>query len=142
MKSSIVRTGIAAALLTAAVTVASAQTYKAEIPVAFRAGATQMLPGAYEITTLRSYGGTQVFGIKNLDHKTSVLVTAPWATDVLKTWKAAGKPVLAFECLQGNCSLSHLWNGSDAEMYGFPAPKMANGEAHASVVVVKLNAAD
>jgi hypothetical protein len=142
MKNSIVRSVFAAAVLTAAATGASAQTYNAEIPVAFRVGATQMLPGAYEITAVRSFGGSPVLNVKDLDHKRSVFLNAPSATDVLKAWKAAGKPVIAFECIQGSCSLSHMWNGSDPVMYLFPAHKTAAGEARASLVVVKLNAAD
>jgi hypothetical protein len=142
MKSSIVRSIIAAAALAVAVTSASAQTYKAEIPVGFRAGNTQMLPGAYDITIVRGFSGTQVFKLNDLDHNKSVLLVSPPESDVLKSWKAAGKPVIAFECLDGSCSLSRMWNGKDPTMYKFPTPKVGNGEARASIMVVKLNAAD
>ena len=53
MKSSTIRTMIAAAALAVAAGTASAQTYKAEIPVSFRAADKLMLPGSYEVKVNR-----------------------------------------------------------------------------------------
>ena len=140
MKSSTMRTMIAAAALALAVGTASAQTYKAEIPLSFRTADKLMLPGSYEVKVNRGYSGIPMVYIHNLDDNKQVVVSPTPGKDAPKAWRAAGKPVLAFECAEGHCALRTLWNGEDTSTYAFGGsigPRSDNKVAE--LLVVTLN---
>ena len=65
MKTTTTKLTIAAAFLALATGIASAQTLKADIPFAFRAGAKMMPAGEYTVDTLSSSVG--MVALKNYD---------------------------------------------------------------------------
>ena len=126
MKSSTIRLMIAAAALAVAAGTASAQTYKAEIPMAFRAAGKLMPPGSYEIRTSQD-AATQVLYIRNAQANSAVVLLAQVKTDAPKAWRQAGDPKLAFACAGDACALSRMWNGSDPFAYDFPSARKSFG---------------
>jgi hypothetical protein len=130
---------MAAAVLAVAAGSASAQSYKAEIPVAFRAGETQMAAGSYQITVMGQ--GSHYVKVLNSESGKSALLIPISGQDTPKVWRDAGKPVLAFECVAEHCKLSKMWNGTDSFSYRFYGPNLPNGEAR-SALVVKLTTGD
>lgn len=142
MKSSTMRLMIATAALAAVAGCASAQTYKAEIPVSFRAANTLMLPGSYEVRVAPGYSGIPQVFVRNLDDRKQVVMIAGNGGDVPKAWQSAGKPVFAFECVDGRCVLRNMWNGSDSSTYRFPGSITPHGESKVAEVIVSLHHAD
>jgi len=138
MKSSTMRLMIAAAALAVAAGSAFAQTYKAEIPVTFRANGTLMLPGSYEVNVSRGFSGITLVTVNNLDEHKRIFVKPTPGNDAPKAWKTAGKPVIGFECVEGRCVLRSLWNGSDVATYRFPGSITPRSDSRASLMVVKL----
>ncbi|HKE26473.1 MAG TPA: hypothetical protein VKB88_29165 [Bryobacteraceae bacterium] len=140
MKSSTMRMMIAAAALAVAAGVASAQTYKAEIPLAFRAGNKVMQPGAYDVRVSLGATGIASVTIQNRDANSTVLLVPTYGSDAPKRWREAGKPVFAFECAEGQCMLRTFWTGTDLPTYKFPghiAPKSDKEVAELLVTLVK-----
>jgi hypothetical protein len=132
MKNATMTMMIAAAALAVVAGSASAQTYKAEIPMTFKAGSVLMTPGSYRVDVNEM---SRVIRVANEDTgKTVALLPLPGG-DVPKTWRAAGKPVFAFTCAEGSCSLSRMWNGKDASDLRFSAPKSVHGENVAQLLV-------
>ncbi|MDR3702392.1 MAG: hypothetical protein P4L56_22280 [Candidatus Sulfopaludibacter sp.] len=127
MKSLTMRTMIAAAALVVAAGTASAQTYKAEIPMAFRAAGKLMTPGSYEIRVSRN-SATELLYVHNTGANNGVILVAQVKTDPPKEWRDARNPKLAFACIGGACTLSRMWNGSDSFAYSFPSPKAPAGD--------------
>ena len=138
-KSSTIRTLIAAAALAVAAGTASAQTYKAEIPLSFRAGEKLMAPGAYEIRMNLSGSGMNVTLIQNEDNGKAALLLPSRGKDAPKAWKAAGKPVIGFECLEDHCVLRTIWTGESAtyRLGGSITPKADREVAEVLVTLVK-----
>ena len=138
MKTLTTRFVIAVAALAVAAASASAQTYKADIPMAFRAGSELLRAGAYEVRLDRSYDGQPMLTIRSLSTtKRSVLIATP-GRDPAKSWKRDGHAVISFQCLGGQCALSELWTGSTAaSTYSFPGLKLrpADVERIASISV-------
>ena len=122
MKTTTMRTMIAAAALVVAAGTASAQTYKAEIPMAFHAANQLMAPGSYDIKVSNTGTGDRIF-VYNRTNNTAVAMLSTVKSDAPKQWRAAGDPKLAFECVNSVCRLGKLWNGSDPYLFAFPAPK-------------------
>ena len=140
MKSSTIRTMIAAVALAVAAGTASAQTYKAEIPVRFRAADSLMLPGPYEVTLQLGLAGIPMVYIHNLDDNKRVVVAAALGKDAPMAWRAAGKPMFAFECAEGQCALRTLWNGKNISTYAFSSSIGPRGDNKmAELLVVTLN---
>jgi len=135
MTNSTIRTIIAAAALTVAVTTASAQTYRAEVPLSFRAGDAKMLPGEYELK-LEINGASPKLFVRNLDTHTAVITLATFGEDAPKTWRSAGKPVLAFECTEGSCVLSKLYDGANTFSYAIPHRAVRSGETKLSLITL------
>jgi hypothetical protein len=127
MKSSTMRLMIAAAALVVAAGTASAQTYKAEIPMAFRAAGKLMTPGSYEIRVSRN-SATELVFVRNTDTHGGVILQAQVKADPPKEWLQAGNPKLAFACTGNACTLTRMWDGSDSYAYGFPTPKAPAGD--------------
>ncbi|HLK70276.1 MAG TPA: hypothetical protein VKU19_42895 [Bryobacteraceae bacterium] len=117
MKSSTTRWMIAAAALAVAAGSASAQTYKANIPMAFRAGNTVLAPGSYLIRSVKN--ATPTFSVFNLETRRSVLLVANANADAPKGWREGGDPKLSFICGGEACTLQTLWSGSDPFSYRF-----------------------
>jgi hypothetical protein len=140
MKSMMTRWMIAAAALAAVAGSAAAQTYKAEIPLSFHVGSKIMRPGEYRIYT-HGNGGGAVFTIYNVDTGTADGLSAARNGRVSKTWQA-GVPVLVFECVEGDCMLRELWNGSDGQAFLFPRPRGRSGEARIAVIPLTAVKAD
>ncbi|HEV2446450.1 MAG TPA: hypothetical protein VGS58_11030, partial [Candidatus Sulfopaludibacter sp.] len=109
---------IAAAVVGAAGS-AWAQNYNARIPMAFSVGDKQMTPGSYRIFVENS-NGVPMVTLHNTATKSSAILVTRSRSDTPKAWLQQGKPVIAFDCLDGNCALRKLWNGSDSSIYQFP----------------------
>ena len=126
MKTNTLRTMLAAAALVVAAGTASAQTFKAEVPIAFTVGNKTMAPGSYDVR-LDSRSGTQMVVVRNSSTHTSAVLASPVRADASKAWVAAGNPMIAFECAGGSCRLSKLWTGSGSSELHFQTPK-SHGE--------------
>jgi hypothetical protein len=135
MKTTTMRTMIAAATLMVAAGVASAQSYRAEIPMAFRMGDKVMTPGSYEIRVTNSGSGERIVAYNLTSYAAAALGSAV-KSDAPKQWRDAGAPKIAFECVDGACSLRKLWDGFAPYVLNVPAHKPA-GElmAHRAEVV-------
>lgn len=81
---------IAAATLVVAAGSASAQSLKAEIPFAFRAGGVVMPAGTYQVKTDNHLGGHPYFEIRSVDGGRSVLLVGSVPHNPKKAWAAAG----------------------------------------------------
>ncbi len=136
MKTAKVRYIIAAAALAVAAASASAQTYKAEIPLSFSAGQTRMLPGAYQIDLNQSEGGAVLVRVRNVDANRSIMLIAAVKSDAPKAWVKAGKPLLAFECTEGACTLRRIWDGRDTSAYDFPHASPRHGEGQVALITL------
>ena len=106
---------------------ANAQTLTAEIPFAFRAGSTGMSAGNYEVG-LVSHAANHIVLVKNTQTKQTVLIGNVAGTDPMKTWRAAGTPKLAFECVENRCVLREIWTG-DGPALKINSPKPGPDEA-------------
>ena len=133
MKSFTTNCLIAAATLLVAAGGASAQTLKAEIPFAFRVGGTLMKPGPYTVT--RPNMNTQVLRLSHLDGGGSAMfMVVPHNAN--KDWIATGTPKLAFACVDGQCSLSRIWDGESRDALEPRLAKPRREMAGAKVVIL------
>jgi hypothetical protein len=128
------RSMIAVAALAVAASCASAQTYKAEIPMAFHAGSKTLAAGTYDFVVVTSGSGRQTVAIRSATSYSALLVPVPGA-DAPKAWQNEGTAKLAFECLGNSCSLSRLYNGRDTSTYEFPSRKLAPAEKERMALV-------
>ena len=117
----------AAAALAVAAGSASAQTLKAEIPFAFRAGGVLMAPGTYTVTPQHSAGST-AYMLANKETGNGVILAHYVSADASKAWRGAGSPKLGFECAGTHCALRTLWNGTDRSAHNFLGPKPTGDE--------------
>jgi len=139
MKSSMVRLMIAATALVVAAGTVSAQTYKAEVPMAFRAAGKLMAPGTYEIRVSQN-AATPVVYVRNSEGNGGVVLLAQVKNDAPKAWRDAHDPKIAFACTGDACSLSRMWNGRDTFAYDFPASRKSGGNlASARLETVTLS---
>ncbi|HTS64765.1 MAG TPA: hypothetical protein VMH28_22230 [Candidatus Acidoferrales bacterium] len=109
---------ITAAAVVAATSIASAQSLKADIPFAFRAGGKVMSPGTYKVTTVNS---THYIILANYQAKDSVIAMP---TALANAPKNGSDPVITFECGRGPCELVRLWTAA-----GYPAMTFAHGKS-------------
>lgn len=142
MKSLTMQTMFAAAVLTVAAGSALAQTYNAEIPVAFRAGDTMMQPGTYRIDVVAGRTGAPVVYIRSRETSKSVILMPAFGSDAPKVWRENGKPMLSFACYGETCSLERLWDGTNIATYKFATPHKSLEVARADTVTVALSKAD
>ena len=139
MNTTTMRTMIAAAALVVAAGSASAQTFRAEIPMAFRVSNKTMAPGSYDFRVTKGAVG-QMLVISNRETNSSAALVTAVRADPPKAWRAAGAAMIAFSCTAGTCSLRKLWDGSDASTFEFPAPKAASRDlASARTEIVTLS---
>jgi hypothetical protein len=136
MKTTTMRTMIAAAALVVAAGSASAQTYKADVPVAFQVGSKVMAAGSYSVRLIDNSVGKTVI-VYNRATNTSAALVSSVKTDTPKSWLAAGNPVITFDCVDSVCRLGKLWTGSDSFAYRLSTPKAPNGDmvAHRTTIV-------
>ena len=138
MNTSTMRSMIVTAALAVAAGSASAQTYKAEIPMSFRVGQKVMTPGSYELR-LSTDSAIEIVYVRGPE--STVMLTASSKSDAPKKWLQDGSPKLSFECVGGACSLHRLWNGRDDFTYDFALPKATTPEIEArrtSVVTLTM----
>ena len=126
---------IAAATVVVAAGVASAQTMKAEIPFAFRAGEKTMPAGTYQVTNLNRQAGISMFRLADENSREAIIAVPRLATDARQAWVAAGKPLLSFECTDSRCALTSLWVGRGYPAFVLYQPKLGRDE-HARTATV------
>lgn len=131
MTRTVFRTTILAAAAFAAVTTASAQGMKAEIPFSFDAVGTRMQPGAYWITLNNSGSGATV-RIYNSDTRKSILTLPHLASMPARPEYAT--PTLTFACTEGHCVLTSLRN-EHASVYRFSGPKVGKNARVATIAL-------
>lgn len=138
MKTLTMRSMIAVAALAVAAVSASAQTYKADIPIAFRAANKVMAPGSYILRVVKNSDGHPIFSMRNVATHRAVFLATYLGSDAPKAWQKAGDPVLSFDCLGESCALRRLWTGANAFVYQFPGRKVpaADKERMASITVM------
>jgi len=122
---------ITMAALAALAGTAAAQTYKAQLPTAFRAGSAMMEPGSYEFTVLN---GSQI-QVRNAQTRNTVLLLTIPGHDAPMAWQKIGTPMLSLTCAGRTCSLTRLWNARGISTYEFPAVKLPAGERVAMVTL-------
>jgi hypothetical protein len=143
MKTLMTNTMLAVAALTVAAGSAAAQTYKAEIPMAFRTSNAVMAAGTYQFSVVSKSNGKPVLVIRNVTSHASAMVVSNAGSDAPKAWRAAGKPVVSFACSGKTCSLSGLWDGDSVSTLKFPVAKLPAAETErASVVTFSLARTD
>ena len=118
MKLTALRLSIAASVMLAAVTTASAQNMKAEIPFDFQAAGARMQAGSYEVNWQHATGSVTMVQIRNIDNRRSVIVL-PSARTALST--PASDLKVTFLCTDGRCELSGI--GTEDAKYGFRTGK-------------------
>ena len=118
MNTTTMKMMIAAAALVVAAGSASAQSYKAEVPMAFHVGNKTMAPGSYDLRFAKGTAGQILVIYNQSDHNAAALVAA-----VTDPPKASRDATVTFECTDGACSLRKLSDASGAVAYEFPAQK-------------------
>ena len=138
MKTLTMHSLVAVAALAVAAVSASAQSYKASIPMAFHAGDKTLAAGTYKLDVVSSNHGNPIFTISNTASGRGAFLVTSSGADAPKAWRKAGLPVLSFDCLGETCTLRQLWNGSASATYVFPGHKApaAEKERMASITVV------
>jgi hypothetical protein len=126
MKRLTIHSMFAAAALVAVAGCASAQSMKAEIPFAFRAGAALMQAGTYDVDAQVGMAST-MFRLHNRDSNQTVVLFRQGTRDVAKAWAAAGHPTVAFRCAGANCALAEVWAGGESSSL-FTTPKSKSGD--------------
>jgi len=141
MKTNLTRWMIAAAVLAVAAGNASAQIYKAEIPLSFHVRDKLMSPGEYRLR-ISNTSIMSVVEIYNANTRAGALLTTPVIADAPQAWRETGTPVISFECNGGVCAISRIWNGADGFIYKYPGLKLPPGDSRMAVVTVPLARAD
>ena len=116
MKSMTMKLMISAASLAIVGSVASAQTLRAEIPFAFRAGDKVMAPGTYYV---KASDTRQYVVLANYETKDAAVVMAGTRSTPSRNWAAAGEARMAFECDPARCELSRIWTGPGEDALTF-----------------------
>ena len=137
MKSMTMRSMIAVAALAAAAASASAQTYKADIPMAFSANGKVLAAGTYQFEVVNHNNAQPVLSVRNIATGHSALLPSHSRADVPKAWLKQANPILSFDCLAGDCTLRRMWDGSGRGAYQFPGPKVSGADVErvASITV-------
>jgi hypothetical protein len=131
------RSMFAVAALAVAAVSASAQTYKAQVPVTFQVAGKTMGAGSYTLRVSNTDGHPLVTVRNETTQHSAVLVGSP-GSDAPKAWRDGGSPVITFQCLGNNCALAKMWNGQSVSTYAFPGLKVkaADAERIASITVM------
>ena len=142
MKTLTMHTMFAVAALTVAAVSASAQTYKAEVPVSFQAGGKYMPAGTYEFDMVTTGSGANVLSVRNRAAHAEVIVLSTSGRDVPKAWRERGGAMISFTSVGGSYSLGRLWNGASAATYEFPTPHISGARVDTASLVVTLTKGD
>jgi hypothetical protein len=134
MKLTALRFTLAAAALLAAVSTASAETYKAEIPFSFEARKVQMRPGAYTVTLSRT-NGTILAEVHSVDERRSVLALPYYANSPAEPQEST--PALTFACTEGRCELMQL-RDTESTVYRFRTGKPTD-RTHITTVMLRTD---
>ena len=123
---------LAAVLLTAASTVASAQAMKAEIPFAFHAAGKAMPAGVYRVTAAKAESQFELVSSNTRDR---ILLVPHISQDPQKSWKNGKSGVLQFVCGARGCALAQIWNygSTSAHVITIPNPAERLG-AHVALI--------
>ena len=140
MRNFTMRWIVAAGALAVAAGSASAQDYRARVPMGFSLGEAQMAPGEYQI--LVKSGGAPLVVFRNLATHNSAMLVANVRSDAPKAWRQEGKAVIGFTCVQGKCAVSRLYDGLDESAYRFPTPKIRGAAAERASITIGLTKAD
>jgi hypothetical protein len=76
--------------------------------------------------------------VRNADNGATAILIPTYGKDAPKGWRAAGKPVFAFECADGRCMLRTLWTGSDLATYRFPGQITPRADKQVAELLVTL----
>jgi hypothetical protein len=140
MNNRLTRWMVAAAVAAAGAGIASAQTYKADIPLSFRMGEKMMPAGSYRVEVRRTDSNV-VVQMRDEEMRTAALAVGLPTGELAKAWKAGGQPMLAFHCAANTCVLRTMWNGMDPYATTFLAPRLP-GEMRMAVVRLTPTKAD
>lgn len=111
---------VAAAALTAAAGMASAQSMNVKVPFSFSVQKSEMPAGNYTVSSLHT-GAGRLFNLRNTDINKPVLIMPMAALDT--GTRDYGNAKLVFRCAEGNCALSQIWTGTPAGAYELTPPK-------------------
>lgn len=115
--------------------IASAQSWQADVPFAFRIGKKLMQPGKYEINVVNS-NSLETYRLLNREMREIAVVPGVVPHDARKDWEADGRARLAFECGDAQCTLSELWTGvSGHPAYDLQIPKSRPEPARLAIIV-------
>ena len=129
----------AVAVVAVAGSAAAQTTLKAEIPFAYQAGKAMMAPGTYQVVRLLG-GGAPVIQLRNVGERKAVAILTDLG-DVSKEWAKAGVPKMAFECVDGSCSLAQIWTGDGRDAIRVRGVRHRRGEnAKIELVTIELKA--
>ena len=131
MKRTAFRVMILAAAAVAAVTTASAQSMRAEIPFAFQAVGVHMPAGSYWVTLDKSGSGA-ILRLYNPDGRKSILTMPRVSHSPAKPEPA--NPVLSFAVTDGRYVLSSLKN-DESTVYSFNGGKAGPGTQMATIAL-------
>jgi len=120
---------IAASVLLAAVSTASAQNLKAEVPFAFDAGTTHMQAGAYSVIWQSTNSGVPLMQLRSEENRSSVLMVG--RNEYSAT--PAGPLALRFACVDTYCVLAAI--RTSTTVYSFPAAKITPETRIATVLL-------
>lgn len=134
MKTTTMRWIMAAAALAVAAGSASAQTFKANIPIAFEAAGKTMAPGSYEIKP--SALANSNYFVYNRTDNDAIIIIGGVSRDAPKAWVAEGSPRVTFECLDGRCSLKSIYTGNNGTAQTYASPKAPAGDVVAHRIQV------
>jgi len=130
MNNATFKLSIAASVLLAAVSTASAQSMKAEVPFAFDAGKTHLQAGTYSVNWERSAGGAPLVRIHSVETKKNIMAIG---RSERYHSTPAENVALQFQCTDGRCELAGL--RTPTSDYTFATAKPGAGTRIAMVVL-------
>lgn len=136
MTTTTMRTLLAAAALAVATT-ASAQTFKAEVPMAFQIAGKTLAAGTYTIRMQNNGTGEMVTLYDKVSHSSAVLM-AGVTVDAPRAWRDAGDAKIAFEYRDGKYLLRTLWTGEGLSAHQFPVPQSHTVTARTELVTLAM----
>jgi|SRR5689334_13529801 hypothetical protein len=137
MKTFTMNLMLAAAIMTAASTTLSAQTYRAEIPFSFRASTAVLPAGTYEF---RTTGVQPILMMRNVDPaKGNVLLHLSVPHDAPAAWRATGRASLGFACTDRGCRLREVWTGA-GQARSLPNPKVKEDADFSRAAMIRIAA--
>jgi hypothetical protein len=128
MKHNLMRLGLAAAIIIAAMPAPAAgagNTLTAKVEFTFLTPQTQLPAGEYQVTS-EMRNGLAVFRLRSVESGKSAFVIA--TSPISPERNAGGDAQLVFRCAHKNCALSEVWTGYGATGYRIAAPALRGVE--------------